>query len=365
MKNLANLQAECATLGIKVETTGRASKEPYIAALRDYHWQKAHPDQPLPAQIMPMLLGSWEDLDDAQAEAIEQDHHAWIIQPKMDGVRALLHVEGNHVRITSRTVSEVTYRLSEFQDNLPHLTNDLSKLTGTILDGELVCPVSHLDTGSTVTGNSLQATMAVLAASPNKARRFQEDQDAHVCFHVFDILRSCGQDVTPLPLMDRLDLLAMSLRKLSNEFIEAVPIFVVNKPDIHRRIIDAGGEGTVWKRAVSPYEPGRRVGHWIKRKRGIEVEAFVTGFKPGTNGHAAMIGAIEFSVCQANRSSTPIAWVSGWSDQERGTMTRLDPTGKLFLNPSYLGRKAMIEGQDHSAKARRIRHARILRWLDH
>ena len=107
VKNLAELQAECARLEIQVETKGRASKEPYIAALRDYHWQKVHPDEPLPVQIMPMLLGSWEDLDDAQAEAIEQDHHAWIIQPKMDGVRALVHIENGHVRITSRTVSEV------------------------------------------------------------------------------------------------------------------------------------------------------------------------------------------------------------------------------------------------------------------
>jgi hypothetical protein len=89
VNNLTELQAECATLGLQVETTGRASKEPYIAALRDHHWRKDHPDQPLPAQVMPMLLGSWADLDDAQVEAIEQDQHAWIIQPKVDGVRAL------------------------------------------------------------------------------------------------------------------------------------------------------------------------------------------------------------------------------------------------------------------------------------
>jgi ATP-dependent DNA ligase len=162
VKNLAELQAECAALGIKVETRGRASKEPYVAALRDYHWRKDHPDEPLPAQVMPMLLGSWEHLDDGQVEAIEQDHHAWIIQPKMDGVRALVHIEDDRVHVTSRTVSEVTYRLSEFQDNLPHLVEDLSALNGTILDGELMCPVSCLDTGSTVTGNSLQATTAVL-----------------------------------------------------------------------------------------------------------------------------------------------------------------------------------------------------------
>lgn len=257
-----------------MKTNGRSSNEPCVAALRDFHWRKDHPNEPLPAQIMPMLLGSWEDLNEDQADAIEQDHHEWIVQPKLDGVRVLLHIEGGPVRVTIRTMFEVTCRLSELQDNLPHFAEGVSTLNGTTLDGELVCPVSALDTGSKVMGNSLQATMAVLAASPNKAQRFQESHHAHVRFHVFDILRSCGQDVTPLPLMDRQDILARTLRKLNNEFIEPVPSFVVNKSDIHRRIINSGGEGTVWKKVDAPYEQGRRVGHWIKRKRGIKVEAF-------------------------------------------------------------------------------------------
>ena len=364
MKNLAHLQAECAALDINVETRGRASKEPYILALRNYHWRKEHPDEPLPSQVMPMLLGSWEDLDDDQAEAIEQDHHAWIVQPKMDGCRALFHIEGNRVRITSRTVSEVTYRLSEFQDNLPHLTEDLSSTNGTIFDGELVCPVSRLDTGSTVTSHSLQATIAVLAASPNKARQFQEGQCAHVRFHVFDILRSCGQDVTHFPLMDRLDILATALPKLKTDFVEPVPSFVVNKPEIHHHIIENGGEGTVWKRVDAPYQPGRRVQHWIKRKRGIQVEAFVTGFKPGTNGHARLVGALEFSVRRADGSVNPIAWVSGWTDAERRAMTDHEAQGLVKLKPNVLGKKANILGHEESAKSRRLCHARLIGWLE-
>ena len=97
------------------------------------------------------------DLNEDEAREIEEDCHAWIVQPKLDGVRALLHVEDGQVRITSRCVSEVTYRLSEFQDNLPHLTQGLSQLKGTILDGELVCPASVIDTGTTTTATSLQA----------------------------------------------------------------------------------------------------------------------------------------------------------------------------------------------------------------
>jgi ATP-dependent DNA ligase len=363
VKNLAELQTTCATLGIQVETNGRASKEPYVSALRDYYWRKDHPNEPLPAQVMPMLLGSWEDLNEDEATELEQDCHAWVVQPKLDGVRALLHIEDNRIRITSRTVSEVTYRLSEFQGNLPHLTMGLFKLAGTILDGELVCPLAQLDTGNTISASSLQATTAILATSPDNARRIQEGQDAHVRFHLFDILRSCGQDVTRLPLIDRQDILAMTSQQLSNEFIQMVMSYAVNKPDIHRSLINSGGEGTVWKKADAPYEPGRRVGHWIKRKRGIEVEAFVSGFKPGTNGHTGLVGAVEFSVIdRTNDVATPIAWVSTWTDGERERMTQKNGE-TITLDPTMIGKKALIGGHDVAGKSGRYRHAKIIRWV--
>jgi ATP-dependent DNA ligase len=364
MKTLTELRAECDRLGVRVTPEGRAGKEPYVAALRDYHWLKDHPDEPLPAQIMPMLLGSWEDLDDAEAEAIEQDHHAWIVQPKLDGIRAVLHVEEGGVRITSRCVSETTFRLGEFQGNVPHLGRGFSGLVGTVLDGELVCPVPVIDSGSTITASGLQAAVAILSTTPESAQRVQERNDARLRFYAFDILRSRGRDVTPLPLVERLNFLAHALRDADNPHLEMVPSFMIGKGNVHRGIIEAGGEGSVWKRVDRPYQSDRRVEHWLKRKRGIEAEAFVSGFKTGNNGHASMVGAVEFSIRQADGSSAPVAWVSSWSDQDRRSMTHVDPTGEVTLNPSYLGRLALIEGQDRSAKSRRIRHARLRLWLD-
>ncbi len=364
VKNLAELQAECAALGIEVATTGRPSKEPYIVALRGHHWRKDHPNDPLPQQIQPMLLGSWQDLEEEEAQEIEADFHSWIVQPKLDGVRALLHIEEDRVRITGRTISEVTYRLSEFQENLPHLAEGWSALQGTTLDGELVCPVAKLDTGSTLTETSLQATTAILSTSPENARRIQDGLAAHVRFHAFDILRYCGQDVTPLPLIDRQDILATGMRLSDNPFVETVPSFVVNKPAIHRNIIARGDEGSVWKKADAPYEPGRRVRHWIKLKAGIQLEAFVSGFKPGNNGHSGLIGAVEFSTRKPDGSSRPVAWVSNWTEKERRDMSQVDGSGTVALNPAYLGRRAVIRGQGHSAKAERLRHARICSWAE-
>ncbi len=248
MRTLAELQNECAERGLVVADKGRVSKENYVAALRAHHWSREYPGRPLPPQVLPMLLGDWADLDPAEAEQIEQEGTGWLVQPKLDGVRALLHVDEDGVRVTSRHVSVVNYRLAELQDNLPHLTDGFKSLPETVLDGELVCPSAALDTGNTVTAHPLQAAMAVLATSPAAARRLQESHDTRLRFHAFDILNFRGRDVTRVSLLNRQDILAEALVAADNPYLESVPSFVVGKPEIHRKVIERDGEGTVWKR---------------------------------------------------------------------------------------------------------------------
>jgi hypothetical protein len=72
---------------------------------------------------------------------------------------------------------------------------------------------------------------------------------------------------------------------------------------------------------------------------------------------------VEFSTDQPQSRPVPVAWVSNWTDEERRAMTCLDQAGRPTLRPGYRGRRALIEGLDYSAKAQRIRHARLLRWF--
>jgi ATP-dependent DNA ligase len=113
------------------------------------------------------------------------------------------------------------------------------------------------------------------------------------------------------------------------------------------------------------YHPGKRVRHWLKRKKGIDVEAVVTGFKPGTagKGNANLVGAVEFSTIDTTGVTKPIAWVSDWTDEERQRMTRHDGDN-VMLDPSMLGRKALVGGHDIAGVSRRYRHAKIIKWLD-
>lgn len=367
MRTLTELKAECIALELVVSTPGgRAGKRPYIAALRDHFWKSRHPNEPLPAQIMPMLLGSWDDLAPAEAAAIERDQKAWCVQEKKDGVRALLHVGRDGVRVTGRTISQVSYRLSEFQANLPHLAAGFDRLAGTVLDGELVCPVAEIDTGSTMSAHPLQAAVAILAASPEKARLIQDRRQARLRFHAFDLLFHLGRDVTHLPLSDRLELLRRAVEAAVNPHLEVVPTYVAAKAAVHDRIVESGGEGTVWKRLDSPYEPGERSRLWLKRKAQLTVEAVVIGSKPATpgKGHEGLVGAVEFGRRGPDGVVRSIAWVSAWSDDERRSMTLIGPSGEPRLAPLFLGRRAWIAGLDLAAKSGRLRHARLLSWID-
>jgi ATP-dependent DNA ligase len=177
-------------------------------------------------------------------------------------------------------------------------------------------------------------------------------------------LKFRGEDRASLPLRDRLSLLAEALATVEHPYLELVPSFCNGRLAVHQLILDAGGEGTVWKHLDQPYEPGRRVTHWLKRKREISIEAIVIGSKPGTadHGNRDLVGAVEFAIRFSDGNVRPIAWVSNWSDYERRAMTQIDSNGKPKLNSQYMGRRALICGQDESTRSGRMRHARFLVW---
>jgi ATP-dependent DNA ligase len=362
-KTLAELQSLCLRHGIVVPPQRRPAKEPYLHALRDHLWAIEHPGVPLPEQIEPMLLGDWNDLDDAEANALERDHSGYCVQEKQDGVRALLHVIEDGVRITGRAVSEVTFRLSEFAANLPHLAQGFKHLVGTVLDGELVCPKTVVNTGDTVTSHPLQAAVAILATSPENAVRIQEDQDCKLRFVAFDLLRLNGCDKTHSPLRERLFFLETAFLTADNPHLDVAETHTQEKALFHELVLAEGKEGTVWKKLDQPYQPGKRVRHWLKRKKALEVEAEVTGFKPGTTGkgNAELVGAVEFSV-RDGHALRPIAWVSNWTDDERRAMTNRE-NDATTLDPTVIGKKAVIGGHDIAAKSGRIRHAKLIRWV--
>lgn len=209
-RNLADLQAECAKLGLKVEKpVGREGKAPYEKALCDYMWSTSNPGQDLPEQIPPMLARNCKDLLDSEVESMMSDGSSWVMQEKINGCRCEIKVrnprKGRINYITSRRVSDETYRLSEMHDQMPHYRDmELGdEWEDTIIDGEILMPVPVVDT-SIVDGKGvktldiLQATAATLNCDAVKSIAIQA-KFGKLVHHAFDCLRFKGKDIRDLP----------------------------------------------------------------------------------------------------------------------------------------------------------------------
>lgn len=196
----------------------------------------------------------------------------WIHEVKWDGIRALVDVTAERVRITTRNENVVTAAYPELQ-GLVGLERDL------LLDGEIVA----LGSGAP-SFRDLADRMHVRDAA--KAARLAARNP--VTLIVFDVLRVDGVDLTGRPLAERRELLV-------GLGLDAVAWQVPPTYDDGQALLAAaeaqGLEGIVSKKLSSTYRPGTRSKDWLKfpiRPTGTFV---VGGFRPET-GSTSRLGAV-------------------------------------------------------------------------
>lgn len=206
-RNLADLKIECEANGLVVTMAGKKeAKSDYETALRDFYWNKTNPGKELPEQIEPMLARNAKDeTEEFRVEAMA-DGGQWVAQEKINGCRCLLHIlHGEANRLTSRRLSDETYRFNELTDKMPHYRDlDLGPdWHDTVIDGEVLAPVHVIDTRihdgkGQLTVDILQATAATMNCDPEKSIAIQ-NRYGKLVLHVFDCLRYKGKDVRNLP----------------------------------------------------------------------------------------------------------------------------------------------------------------------
>jgi ATP-dependent DNA ligase len=152
----------------------------------------------------------------------------WIFERKFDGIRLLAFKNGSEIRLLSR---------NRLPQRLPAVAAAVADLpvADVILDGE--------------------ATW-----------------DRGAAYHVFDVLRVDGRDLTALPLVERRAILdRLPLRRP----LQRVPELHDSAP--WDRACAEGWEGVIAKRRDSRYEH-RRSPHWLKMKCEASQELVVGGF---------------------------------------------------------------------------------------
>ena len=211
----------------------------------------------------------------------------WLFEPKWDGYRAIVTVDGGEARLTSRNGKDLTERFREVARNVTKAVRTPSA----VLDGE----VCALDEEGTARFEALQRGSGPLVLM------------------AFDLLELDGASVRERPLRERRELLEELLDpavrgvRLSPAFEDGDALLEAAKAQ--------GLEGVVAKRADMPYRPGRRTPEWQKLKLRAQEDFPIVGYTRG-EGRRTKLGALVL----ARRESDGLHWAgnvgSGIGDDE-------------------------------------------------
>jgi bifunctional non-homologous end joining protein LigD len=190
----------------------------------------------------------------------------WVHEIKFDGYRLQARIDGDDIRLLTRTGLDWTGRFAALVPALRALG-----VTSAIFDGEVVV---QDDSGA----SSFVALVEALKAG----------RSDNMMYYVFDVMHLEGVDVTGATLLDRKALLETVLERVPRD--SAVRFSQHMDCDAQAMFDEAcklGLEGIVSKRRDMPYRGGRR-DEWRKTKC-IHADEFVIG---GYIDHAAVKGAI-------------------------------------------------------------------------
>src|SRR5688572_13726291 len=174
----------------------------------------------------------------ATSGPLPEDEERWSFEPKWDGFRAIVHTDGERLRVLSRRGTDLSGRLPE----LHPLAGTLAP--GTVLDGELVV----LDDGGRVDFDGM------------RRRGFGQPSPGRLVFVAFDLLVLAGKELMARRWEARRSVLADL--KLEGPGWCVTPSFLGEGRTLFEATRAEGIEGVVAKRLDSPYRPGVRTAAW-------------------------------------------------------------------------------------------------------
>ena len=196
----------------------------------------------------------------------------WLHEVKFDGYRLQARLEGQQVRLLTRSGLDWTHRFGmEVTDALRALPADTF-----VIDGELVVE-------SAAGASDFPALQADLS----------EGRNDRFVFYVFDLMYLDGHDLRDAPLIERKGMLEDLVGtdpgrvRYSNHFGETGAMVL-------RHACRLSLEGIISKEADAPYRSGRGK-TWIKSKCSARQEFVVAGFVPSTTSDK-LVGSLALGV---------------------------------------------------------------------
>jgi bifunctional non-homologous end joining protein LigD len=205
----------------------------------------------------------------------------WTFEFKWDGIRAIVLWDGDHLRIETRTLRDVTHAWPELDALGPALGR-----RPVILDGE----IAALDAAGRPSFQRLQERMHLA----DRASALRKAAEVPASYLVFDVLHLDGDSLLPRPWTERRSVL--DALELGGPSWATTPSFPGAGTELLETARARRMEGVIAKRLDSPYLPGQRSKAWRKVKIQESDEFVVGGWSPGEGRRATRIGSLLLGV---------------------------------------------------------------------
>jgi bifunctional non-homologous end joining protein LigD len=214
---------------------------------------------------------------------------AYVYEPKVDGIRAIVEVlpatPKAGVRMWSRNGNEKT---AQFPDIVDAVGTWLKKIAApVVLDGELVALDADMRPASF---QRLQHRIHVTVPGFNSRKQILSPEEQPVAFVAFDLLRDGERDLRKLCLYERRELLEALFKKHkppASDLVRLTAQTIGDGTALKKQAEAENWEGLMVKLSRSPYRDGRRSPEWIKLKLTKQDEFVICGWTDpgGTRQH--------------------------------------------------------------------------------
>jgi ATP-dependent DNA ligase len=287
----------------------------------------------------------------ARSRASLPDGDGWAFEPKYDGVRAIVFVDGDEVLVQSRGGKP----LGRY---FPELVFPKGRY---VADGEIVID-------DELGGQDFEALQNRIHPAASRIAMLAEQTPAR--FVGFDLLLREDEELLELPFEER----RAALEGLLGDKLDLTPL---TRTAAEAEPWLRSGEGVVAKEVSAPYRPGQRTG-MVKVKRVRTIDAVVMGYRPGKE--EGTVGSLILGLYDEDGKLHIVGHSSGLrATEKRMLVEKLRPyeTGKRgHGDPSRWKNEKELEWidlrpelvvevtYDHTSGGR-IRHGtKILRWRD-
>lgn len=237
---------------------------------------------------------------------------AWVVEEKVDGIRAQLHVGAGPPRLFARGKGDVTRAFPEIAAAAGALDGEL------ILDGEIVVVGPG---GRPRPFSALQRRLGRVAPPPTLREALP------VRYLAYDAIVADGRSLLDAPFASR----RAELARLAQRFAPPLSLHT-SRPLSRAADVDpayaaareGGFEGLVLKRADAPYAAGTRGRAWLKVKRALTtLDVVVVAAERGHGKRAGVLSDYTFAVRDAAGALRVVGKAyTGLTDAEIAALTQ-------------------------------------------